>query len=225
MPSPEASSSDSPFLNLPRELRENIYRFTLPPRQLGIKDTNAFERRCFPIAIGDPSGYFFQVGQEPAILGVSKQIRQEALPFAYRSTIFCLDDLDDAVKVLVAVGRIGRDNITSLQFPWESKNEIQSTLEESPHSSDVPLKLPSFHASRCIQLLKECKRLGLLRICLDQDIFEHVSTSTFLADPGIAGLCSLRHLRMLEVVDPRDETLEEHPAVKQLHEEMKKTRV
>ncbi|RSL61703.1 hypothetical protein CEP54_006046 [Fusarium duplospermum] len=225
LPLIETSRGDSTFLNLPRELRENIYHFALPPRELGIKDIDAFERQCFPVAVGDPSGYFFQVGQEPAILGVNKQIRQEALPFAYRNTTFCLDDLDDAVKVLVAVGQIGRDNMTSLQFPWESKNEIQSTLEQSPHSSDVPLELPSLHVSRCIQLLKRCKRLEILRICLDQDIFKHVSTSKFLTDPGIEGLCGLRHLRRLEVVDLSDETLEEHPAVKQLYEKMKNTRV
>lgn len=225
LPSIESSGSDSPFLNLPRELREKVYRLALPPRELGIKDIDAFERQCFPVAIGDPSGFFFQLGQEPAILGVNKQIRQEALPFAYRSTTFCLDDLDDAVKVLVGVGQIGRDNMTSLQFPWESKNEIQSILEMSPHSGDVPLELPLLHVSRCVQLLKECKRLELLRICLDDDIFDHVSASKFLADPGIEGLCSLRHLGTLEVVDPRDETLEEHPTVKQLHEKMKKTRV
>ncbi|KAI8725459.1 hypothetical protein NCS52_00117000 [Fusarium sp. LHS14.1] len=130
LPSIEASrsletfSSDSPFLNMPRELRENIYRFALPPRELGIKDIDAFERQCFPIAVGDPSGYFFQVGQEPAILGVNKQIRQEALPFAYRSTTFCLDDLDDAVKVLVGVGQIGRDNMTSLQFHGRARTKF-----------------------------------------------------------------------------------------------------
>ncbi|KAM5349320.1 hypothetical protein ACJ41O_005825 [Fusarium nematophilum] len=221
-PSIETPPDDSSFLKLPRELREKIYGFALPQRELGIKDIDAFDHLCFPAAVGDPSGFFFQLGKEPAILKASRQIRQEALPLAYRNTTFCLDDMDDVVKVLIAVGHIGRSNITSLQFPWESKNEIECRLQLSPHADDSGPILPSLHALRCVQLLKACRKLAVLRICLDQDIFENTSAHKFIADPGIAGLCTLRGIRTLEVVDYSYESLEEHPTVKQLHEEMKK---
>ncbi|RSL87143.1 hypothetical protein CDV31_016305 [Fusarium ambrosium] len=221
-PAIETPHDDSPFLKLPRELREKIYGFAFPQRELGIKNVDAFDHLCFPAAVGDPSGFFFQLGEEPAILKASRQIRQEALPFAYRNTAFCLDDMDDVVKVLVAAGHIGRSNITSLQFPWESKNEIECRLEQSPYADDSGPILPSLHALRCVQLLKECPRLQFLRICLDQDIFQNTSARQFMADPGIAGLCTLKGIRTVEVVDYIYESLEEHPTVKQLHEQMKK---
>ncbi|KAH8659474.1 hypothetical protein BGZ61DRAFT_465405 [Ilyonectria robusta] len=220
-PSIETPHDDSPFLKLPRELREKIYSFALPQRELGIKDIDAFDHLIFPAGVGDPSGFFFQLEKEPTILKASRQIRQEALPFVYRNTTFCLDDMDDVVKFLVAIGRIGRSNITSLQFPWESMNDIGRKVEQSPHDDDSGPILPSLHALRCVQLLKECRRLQFLQICLDQDIFENTSVHEFMADPGIAALCTLRGIRTLEVVDNTDESLEEHPAVKRLHEEMK----
>jgi hypothetical protein len=43
-------------------------------------------------------------------------MRQEALPFAYRRTVMHLDDMDDVIKLLIAVSNIGRDNIESLEL-------------------------------------------------------------------------------------------------------------
>ncbi|KAH7113076.1 hypothetical protein EDB81DRAFT_922366 [Dactylonectria macrodidyma] len=204
-PSIDTSYDNCPFPKLPRELRERIYSFALPQRELWI---DAFDHPIFPARVGDPSGFFFELGKEPAILAVSRQTRQEALPSAYRNTTFCLGDIDNVIKFLVAVGHIGRSNITSLQFSWESMNDSGPIL-------------PSSHV-RCVQLLNECRRLRFLRICLDRNIFENTSVHEFMADPGIAGLCSLRRIRTLEVVDKNDESLEKHPAVKRLYEEMKK---
>lgn len=50
------------------------------------------------------------------MLRVNKQMRQEALPLAYRRTVFHLSDLDDLIKLLILVGDIGRNNIESLEL-------------------------------------------------------------------------------------------------------------
>ncbi|KAH7115784.1 hypothetical protein B0J13DRAFT_571977 [Dactylonectria estremocensis] len=217
----ETPHDDCPFLRLPIELREEIYAFVMPQRESGIKDINAFNH-IFLAGVGDPSGVFFQPVQEPAILKVGGQIRREALPFAYRHTTFHFDDADEVVKFIVAVGHLGRSNITSLQFPWASMNDVGCRLEQSPPNDDSGPKLPSLHA--LTQLLKECQRLQSLQIRLDQDIFENTSVHEFMADPGIASLCTLKGIRTLEVVDYTYKSLKEHPAVKQLHEEMKKAK-
>ena len=70
----------------------------------------------FVESIDDPSGYYSPFSNELTILRVNRQMRQEALPLAYRRTIFRVDDMNDLVKLLIAVGRIGRDNIESLDL-------------------------------------------------------------------------------------------------------------
>lgn len=46
---------------------------------------------------------------------------QKALPRVYRRTVFYLDDMDDLFKLLIAVGRISRDNIELLELTGESR--------------------------------------------------------------------------------------------------------
>jgi hypothetical protein len=68
------------------------------------------------------------------VLRVNRQMRQEALPFAYRRTDFHLDDLDRAIKFLVAVGETGRENIEFLHFAWESPSDPACRWETHPIS-------------------------------------------------------------------------------------------
>ena len=74
------------------------------------------DRFDFTGSIGDPSGFYFPLSSETNVLRVNRQMRQEALPIAYRRTVFHLDDMDDLIKLLAAVGRVGRDNIESLEL-------------------------------------------------------------------------------------------------------------
>ncbi|KAH8729189.1 hypothetical protein BGZ61DRAFT_529436 [Ilyonectria robusta] len=226
----EIPHNDSPFLRLPRELRDKIYSFALPQKDLGIHPYRAFRRLVFLASVGDPSGFFFKLGDEPGILKVSRQIRQEALPFAYRNTHFYLDDVDDVVKFLVAIGHVGRSNITSLQFPWESLNDVWAKEEQLAYGNVSDPVLPFLHPLRCVQLLKECPRLRFLQISFDPCVFEYKSVDEFMADPGIASLSTLRGIRtlkMMEVAEANDETtkpLDEQPAFKWLLEEMGKAK-
>lgn len=147
-------------------------------------------------------------------------MRQEALPFAYRTTTFHLDDMDDLTKLLVAVGRIGRDNIESLQFPWESRTDSACKWDEFPHSEDNYLKLPSLHVSGCVQLLQQCKRLKHLRLHFESELMLNIPPADFMADPGIQGLCSIRSIRRLQLRGLGDEPLEQCYLAKWLKETM-----
>lgn len=93
-------------------------------------------------SIGDPSGFYFPLSSKTGVLGASKQMRQEALPLAYRRTHFQLADTDDLVKLLVAAGTVGRDNIESLELTWESKadSELKSEVQ-----SRTPLTTTTTH--------------------------------------------------------------------------------
>jgi hypothetical protein len=157
-----------------------------------------------------------------AVLKVNRQIRQEALPLAYRKTAFWLDDMDDVIKLLIAVGQIGRDNIRSLQFPWTSRSEIAYRWEESPHADDNDIRLPALHVLKCVQLLRLCKRLESLRICFNRDVLENNSENQFTTDPGIAGLSTLGGVRTLEIVDHACESLEQHRLVRRMRQEIQR---
>ena len=198
------------FFKLPAEIREHIYSFALPSRDLSIGDFQVFNRHTFPTALGDPSGFLFQLGQEPGVLHVNRQMRREALPFAYRNTNVKLDDMDDVIRFLIAVGQIGRDNMTSLQFPWMSRSETAHRWEEDPQAHDNDSRLPSLHVPSCVQLVKMCKRLKMLRVCLDGHVLENNMEMQLVTDPGLAALFALTSLRKLEIVDHADEPLELH---------------
>lgn len=209
-----------PILKLPLEIRERIYYFTIPCRELGIKDVQLFTRCTFPSALGDLVGLSFQLGQEPAILQVSRQIRHEALAVAYRKTKLILDDMDDLIRLLVAIGQVGRDNVASLQFSWTSRSETALRWEERPDADDNDTKLPTLHVSSCVQLLQSCKRLHRLTVCIEHDVMERTSEMLFIADPGLAALFALRPVGKLEVVDETDESLEQHRLIELLRQEV-----
>lgn len=102
------------FFKLPREIRETIYTFALPKGEWSMPDIDQFEQDNLPRGLGDPSGFYYPLSKHLTVLRVNRQMRKEALPFAYRSTSFRVDDLDDVIKLLMAVGRVGCDNIELL---------------------------------------------------------------------------------------------------------------
>ena len=72
---------------------------------------------------------------------------------------FCLDDIDELVKLLIAVDKIGRDNISSLEVTWQSPADAECQWDQDP-ISDPYLMLPTVHVEDCLQLLKRCNRLA-----------------------------------------------------------------
>lgn len=197
------------FYRLPREVRDKIYTFALPMGKWQIRDVEDCDGLNFTGSIGDPSGFYFPLSSELTILRVHKQMRQEALPLAYRRTVFHLDDMDDFVKLLIAVGKIGRDNIESLELTWESRAGSELKWDETTQSEDRFLTLPTLHASKCVQLLKLCKRLEFLRLYFESDLISNISSDAFKSNPGIRELCSVRGIKKVQIWDLGNEPIEQ----------------
>jgi len=197
------------FFILPREVRKKIYIFALTEEIWEMQDTRNCHQFNFPAGLGDPKGFYFPLSRGHSILKVNKRIRQEALPLAYRRTAFRLSDIDDLIKLLLAVGELGRNNIESLEFAWQSEAECE---EMPPAPEDMVTALPTLHAARCIQLLKQCKRLRILRLYIDSDLISKASVDTFQANPSIRELCALRGIKMVEIQGLTLEPLEEGAA-------------
>lgn len=157
--------------------------------------------------VGDPSGFYFPLSKRLGILGANRQMRQEALPLVYRATTFHLDDMDDLLKLLLAVGETGRNNIEALFFPWESRSDLERKWEESPGSDNHSLTLPNLHVVKCVQLLKQCKRLRFIRLYFEGDLIQEVAPEVFKSDSGIQELRSIR-VKKVEVCSLGHEFLE-----------------
>ena len=208
------------FFKLPRELRTKIYTFALPKGRWKIEDVSNFEESNFTGGMGDPSGFYFPLGKELTALRVDRQMRQEALPLAYRRTVFQLDDMDDLIKLLIAVGKIGRENIESLELTWESRTDSDCKWDEAPNSEGPFLTLPTLHVVRCVQLLKQCKSLGFLRLYIERDLITNIPSNAYKVDPGIRELCSVQGIRRVEIWGLDHEPLEQLGVVKWLKEKM-----
>lgn len=208
------------FFRLPREVRDKIYTFALPMGRWQIGDVENYDVSNFTGSIGDSSGFYFPLSSELTVLRVGRQIRQETLPLAYRRTVFHLNDMDNLVKLLIAVGRVGRDNIESLELTWGSRADSESKWDEARDSDDLPLALPALHAVKCVQLLKQCKRLKFLRLYFESDLITDISPDAFKSDPGIRELCSIRGIERVQIWELGDEPIEQHGVVKWLKGEM-----
>ncbi|KPM34644.1 hypothetical protein AK830_g11930 [Neonectria ditissima] len=149
--------------------------------------------------IGDPTGFYFPIAKGLGFLSANKLLRHEALPMAYRCTAFRFEDMDDLVKCLLAIGRLGRGNVEALDFPWESGSDSKQKWELFPQCEDNHLKLPSLHVDQCVDLLQQCTRLKYLRIQFSQEVLSSISKCTFETDPGIRRLCSLRRIPNVKI--------------------------
>ncbi|KAK7991516.1 hypothetical protein PG988_000310 [Apiospora saccharicola] len=201
----------SRFFTLPAEIRLKIYEFAIPSGIWHIDDANNFVGNSWPRSIGDCNGFYFPISKQLSLLRANQKLRQEALPVAFQHTTFHLDDLDDLMKLLVAIGRTGRENIESLQFPWESRTDLECRWDEHPADEDNDLNLPVLHVSACVRLLQECRRLRSIQVRFHSELLAKVSPVAFKADNGIKGLCSLQGLQQVEVLGSGGETLEEYP--------------
>ncbi|OJD10935.1 hypothetical protein AJ78_08185 [Emergomyces pasteurianus Ep9510] len=215
------------FQRLPRELRERIYSFAIPEGELRITDPDELSGVNFAAGVGDLSGFYFSPRKDLALLRVSKQMRQEALPIAYRRTVFRLDDMDEFIKLAILIGRIGRDNIESLEFAWESRSDLDERCNNDNESLKalqchdwLVSELPVLHISKCVQLLKQCKRLKYLCLYFESGVISSVSLDKFKADPGIRELCTVRGIERFESWGSWREPLEQYGCIRWLIEEM-----
>ncbi|KAM4067397.1 hypothetical protein HRG_001350 [Hirsutella rhossiliensis] len=214
-PHPEPIRYNTHFLGLPPEIREKIYVFAFKG------SVWRTEERRYNVcqAIGDFSGFLIPFGDDYTLLRVNKQIRQEALPLAYRYTAFHLADIEDVTRLLVAVGRVGRQNIEALEFAWESAVDHDLNWRRHPESETNHLILPSRHVPACVQLLKQCGRLRSLRLKFESYMMEDVPEATFLSDPGLSSLCSIQ-VERIEIMNPDDQPLNEYSIAQWLKSEM-----
>lgn len=197
----------SPFFKLPPEIREQIYRLAIPRRELAIRDVQHFGRQTFLSALGDPTGFSFPPGREPVLLRTSRQIRHKALPIAYQSTRFVLDDMDDLMRLLVAVGEVGRDNIVSLELTWTSRSETACRLEEGSDAGDDGAGLPALYTPSCVELLRSCGRLRSVKVRIERDALGETQEPLWTADSGLNDLLTLEPTRTVELVDADYEPL------------------
>ncbi|KAF4633969.1 hypothetical protein G7Y89_g4145 [Cudoniella acicularis] len=203
---PDTNHHLGPFFKLPKELREKIYTLALPKGEWTISDDDGSELN-FARGVGDLSGFYFPLSNL-TVLKLNRQIRQEALPLAYRRTVFHFDDMDDLVSLLIAVGDIGRNNIESIELAWRSRSDSERQWSEAPTPSEHLLTLPTLHVGKCVQLLKQCKRLRFLRLYFERDHILDMSPDAFKADPGLSELCSIQGIKRVEIWDLGDEPIE-----------------
>lgn len=130
-------------------------------------------------------------------------MRLEALPFVFRQERFSPDDVDDAVRFLIAIGDTGRNSIESIDIPWKSPADSEFfRWRRKPEPADIPLALPILHAERLVQLLRSCKRLRRISLRFEPDDLNAITIGEFFSDPGIAGLCSLQNIQRANVGGP-----------------------
>ena len=128
--------------------------------------------------------------------------------------------MENLIQLLVAVNRIGRDNIESLRLTWESRADSELKWDEAPDSDDLFLTLPALHAAKCVQLLKQCKRLKFLRLYFESGLITDISPDAFKSDAGIRELCSIRGIERVQIWDLGHKPREQHGLAKWLKREM-----
>ncbi|KAK2820059.1 hypothetical protein FQN49_007760 [Arthroderma sp. PD_2] len=164
-------SGDNLSPKLPQELRDMIYEFALPDDKWQKRDTNnEFDTSAFFTGLGDPSGLYFPPSKTLGALALNREIRLEALPLAYQNTPFHFDNIDDFIRFGISIGSIGRGNVTSLEFAWESRADFFPPSLLTSDQDDLLGRLPSIHVLRCIKLLRELRKLKRLRLWFDSDI-------------------------------------------------------
>ncbi|RJE25382.1 hypothetical protein PHISCL_02273 [Aspergillus sclerotialis] len=215
-----ASNAVSKFFMLPRELRDLIYTYAVSKRGCRIigPDERSDEHLGINLArgIGDPSGFFFPLRNDLNVLQVNEQMRNEALSLAYRETAFYLGDIDDFIRFAVSIGRIGRDNVETLNFSWMSRADDSGAEGDDSEAEDLYPRLPRLHVERCVNLLKLCKKLKYLCISFESEVLSNTSFDDFKHDPGMCGLCSIVWLNNIEIWSLSGEPLDEYEAIRWL---------
>lgn len=208
----------SPLSKLPTEIRERIYFYSIPYGVWQRRDQSICMPK-FAKRLGDYSGFYFPFGSL-GMLAACKQMRYESLALLYRKTAFHLDDIDEVIQLLIAVGDIGRQNIESLEFAWNSGSDFEYQRTEVSTSGGYQATMPILHVNTCVQLLHQCHRLRALCLLFDSEVIETVPLSALRHDIGLQQLCSVRGLHQLQVLDLCFEPLKQSPFTTWLQEAM-----
>lgn len=180
------------LIKLLHELRLSVLDLATPREEWERIDPTDFLENVFPGSLGDPNGSNFPLSYSYSALVLNKWIRREALPFAYRSLRFRFDDMDDFIKFAVSIGQIGRKNVESLELIWMSSCDMEAHFPKEGRC------LPSIHVSKCVQLLKQLKRLKYLRLVFDEQTLSTTPFEDFKSDFGIRELSSFRGPQVVE---------------------------
>ncbi len=209
------------FYKLSRELRNRIYIFALFKEEWKIEDMSTFDELNFTEDMSDSSDFYFSLSKKLTVLRVNKQMRQETLSLAYRRTIFHLNDMNDLIKLLIAIKKIDRDSIESLKLTWESRVDSECKWDEALNSEDSSLTLSTLHVVKCVQLLKQCKRLTFLRLYFERDLINNIFSNVFKVDSEIRELCFVQEIERVKIWGLNYESLKQRDLVKWLKEEIK----
>lgn len=209
------------FYKLSKELRNRIYIFALSKEEWKIEDMSTFDELNFTEGISDSSDFYFSLSKKLTVLRINRQMHQETLLLAYCRTIFHLNDMNDLIKLLIAIDKIGRDSIESLKLTWKSRVNSECKWDEASNSEDLFLTLSILHVVRCVQLLKQCKRLTFLRLYFEKDLINDIFSNIFKVNSEIRELCFLQEIERVKIWELNYESLEQRDLVKWLKEEMK----
>ena len=209
------------FCKLSRELRNRIYIFALSKEEWKIEDISTFNELNFTEDMSDSSDFYFSLSKKLTVLRVNRQMHQETLLLTYRRTIFHLNDMNDLIKLLIAIDKIDRDSIESLKLTWKSRVDSECKWNEALNSEDSFLTLSTLHVVKCVQLLKQCKRLTFLRLYFERDLINNIFSNVFKVDFEIRELCFVWEIERVEIWGLNYESLEQRDLVKWLKEEMK----
>ena len=206
------------FSEFPIEVREKIYDLAIPKGEWRTIDVDN-PRSNFPEGAGDYDGFYFPL-TSLGLLKVNRQMRHECLPLVYGKTDFRMDDMDDLIQLLIGAGVIGRENIKSLEFTWQSKSDVDVQCAEAANNDEFTATLPTLHATKCVQLLKQCKNLKCLRVCFDAEIVVDIDPNEYAARTGIRELSSIRAIEKVDICGLSYEALPQQNFAWRLKESM-----
>lgn len=167
-----------------------VYDHAIPQILWEAMDPSVFLEKMFPSSMGDLTGFYFPLSPTINPLIINKQLRHEALPLAYRNISFSWPDMDDFIKFALSIGTIGRENVESLELLWFSSSDSEHRSSENE---------PNVHASICVELLKQFRRLKNLRLTFDDEIFTTASSDSKF-NSGIYQLgCSLKGINSVQI--------------------------
>lgn len=162
------------FFRLPRETRDEIYAYAIPTTEMQVVGSGDASGVEFARGMGDPSGFYFRFRSNLGILAANRQMSKEALRLAYRKASIRLDDMDEFIKSAILIENIGRHNIESISFAWESQSYMESISHESLDSEHDCIGLLRLHSIRCVQLLgnfkKKKKKPKCVRLCFEYEL-------------------------------------------------------
>jgi len=195
------------FARLPIEIRDRIYCFAIPAGTW-TRATNTSFLQNIAEGLDTCSGAYFPFTGIP-ILQTCWQARSEALSLAYRNTKFCLDDIDEAIQFLVAIGSVGRCNVRALQFSWISRSDQNYQWETAPIHGEFYPTLPVLHGEECAELLKQCVSLSSLHLKFDDFTLTNEPSGAVKLNPSLMLLRSMHKLQDFQVIGMDDEPLEQ----------------